>query len=187
MDKAYVPYLPDEMMQAIQRRGTVRSDKPDNVVQHWNAYDQGDIQDMYVGMGLGNPPNLAWVQPAMDVPKMARMAERAKATTFVDDKAYIMRSIQPLQAPEQPPATSPLDPRLYPFPRLSEGTNRRNHYAPRLETLVEEDDVKPVAGAVASSSSSSSLFVVTKDDVIKFLSLVCALLIAFILYLVARK
>lgn len=183
--------MPNDMMEALQRRGTVRNDVPDAVVQHWSEYGPSEIQNMYIAMGLGNPPNMSWVQPATDVAQSTLKADRARAHAAVEQKQYVMRSIQPLAPPDQPPVTSPLDQSLYPFPRLSEATNRRNHSTVaaevppaaaaqqrRYETLVDETE---------AASASSSVFVISKDDLIKFLSLLCALMLGFILYLVSRK
>lgn len=192
--KPYTPYMPVDVMDAIQRRSSMRSDAPDAISQHWGEYGPNEIQNMYIAMGLGNPPNMSWVQPAADPVRATLKADRARAQAVVEDRPYVMRSIQPLSPPEQPAVTSPLDQSLYPFPQVQSETNRRNHSAteqkvqqtrsrsPRLETLVDE-----AADAGAESGSSSSVFVISKDDLIKFLSLLCALMLGFILYLVSRK
>lgn len=191
--KPYTPYMPVDVMDAIQRRSSMRSDAPDAISQHWGEYGPNEIQNMYIAMGLGNPPNMSWVQPAADPVRAMLKADRARAQAVVEERPYVMRSIQPLSPPEQPPVTSPLDQSLYPFPQLQGETNRRNHSAteqkvqnrrsPRLETLVDE----AAADTGAESGSSSSVFVISKDDLIKFLSLLCALMLGFILYLVSRK
>lgn len=189
--KPYTPYMPNDMMEALQRRGTIRNDVPDSTVQHWSEYGPSEIQNMYIAMGLGNPPNMSWIQPATDVVQSTLKADRARAHAAVEQKQYVMRSIQPLAPPDQPPVTSPLDQSLYPFPQLSEATNRRNHSAAmqpqppqqqqqqarRYETLVDETE----------ATSASSVFVISKDDLIKFLAVLCALMLGFILYLVSRK
>lgn len=187
--KPYTPYTPVDVMDAIQRRSSMRSDAPDAISQHWGEYGQNEIQNMYIAMGLGNPPNMSWVQPAADPVRATLKADRARAQAVVDERPYVMRSIQPLSPPEQPAVTSPLDQSLYPFPQVQSETNRRNHSteqkvqqtrsrSPRLETLVDE---------AAEKEESSSVFVISKDDLIKFLSLLCALMLGFILYLVSRK
>lgn len=192
--KPYTPYMPVDVMDAIQRRSSMRSDAADTISKHWGEYGPNEIQNMYIAMGLGNPPNMSWVQPAADPVRATLKADRARAQAAVDDRPYVMRSIQPLSPPEQPPVTSPLDQSLYPFPQLQGETNRRNHSepeqkektrsrSPRFETLVDE----AASNAGPESGSSSSVFVISKDDLIKFLSLLCALMLGFILYLVSRK
>lgn len=183
MNKPYTPVVPHGFMEAaLVRRSAFRSDAEPLQVKHWSEYGPGEIVDPYVARGLGNPPNLSYVQPYADESKQQYAQEKRLAQSIVDNQPYVIRSIRPLATPQTPAALSPLDQSLYEFPVAKE-THARNHgplKRSRVETLVDDDD------DAHANAGSDSLLVISKDQAIRGLSAICVLLILYIAYLLSR-
>lgn len=162
------PWYPPGMHELIQNQ--FLNDRPMNDAMHWSYYQPTQIKDFWVAQGIGNPPNLRYVQGASDPAAAKFAAERRAGVRSVLDQASVgvIRSREPMMPPEPVIPTSPLSPSTYNFGREVPAT---------IETLHNS----------VPMPSSSDLFSISKDTLIQILAFGCGVLLLIVFLLVQQK